>query len=56
MSPISTHRDLLHLQAWLASSCALRKRLRLQLLASVSPKRSRPLFQELLLEWDDSSC
>ncbi|MEN9306073.1 MAG: hypothetical protein RL173_5 [Fibrobacterota bacterium] len=56
MSPIPSHHQLIHIQRWLSSSSALRNRLRQQLLAPVTAKRHTPLFQELLVDWDDSSC
>jgi hypothetical protein len=56
MSCIPTQRQLVHIQRWLSTSRALRNRLRQRLLAPVTAKRHTPLFQELLVEWDDSPC
>jgi hypothetical protein len=57
MFRIPSHRQLVHLQAWLAGSFDLRQRLRRRLLAPVVvANRSAPLFHEVLVEWDDSPC
>ncbi len=51
-----SHRQLVHIQNWLSGSIALRNRLRQHLTSPASPNPSHSLFQEVLVEWDDSPC